>query len=234
MGEHREDGMRLRILLAVTMLTGTAGLAGWAALGGGQALEAAAPWTAAPAARAERSESLLVVARAPAEPPAPLLAPPPVPAHFGWDASLLSPHMLVLPPPTPATPETQAARVPAPPPRPEAKNPPPPSAVSAVRKDTPKPDRYDGKLTVAQVAHIKQRLRLTAEQEEQWKPVEAILIDLARKQARSGAKLTLSPDASMNLYWAAGPLMMSLREDQRNEARNLARAMGLESVASLI
>jgi hypothetical protein len=32
----------------------------------------------------------------------------------------------------------------------------------------------------------------------------------------------------------AGPLVMSLREDQKSEARNLARTMGLESVASLI
>jgi len=34
--------------------------------------------------------------------------------------------------------------------------------------------------------------------------------------------------------WAAMPLLMRLREDQKKEVRQLARVLGLESVASQI
>jgi hypothetical protein len=46
--------------------------------------------------------------------------------------------------------------------------------------------------------------------------------------------MTVSPDASQKLYWAAAPLIMNLRYDQKHEARRLARSMGLEEVASAI
>ena len=36
------------------------------------------------------------------------------------------------------------------------------------------------------------------------------------------------------LIWAAMPLLMRLREDQKHEVRKLARVMGLEQVASQI
>jgi hypothetical protein len=110
----------------------------------------------------------------------------------------------------------------------------------AVRKPliVPRLER-DGTLDVAQIANIKTALNLSPDQERHWLPVEAELRDIARQlaaQKASGRKPTLALGANeaQRLYWAAGPLIMSLREDQKREVRRLARAMGLEQVASLI
>lgn len=92
-------------------------------------------------------------------------------------------------------------------------------------------------LTVAQIHRIKKTLKLTPDQEGYWPPVEAALRDIAREQAAqkpTGRKMAVSPDASQKLYWAAAPLIMNLRYDQKHEARRLARSMGLEEVASAI
>jgi len=92
-------------------------------------------------------------------------------------------------------------------------------------------------LTVAQIQKIKRTLKLSPDQEGYWPPVEAALRDIAREQAAqkpAGRKMTVSPDASQKLYWAAAPLIMNLRYDQKHEARKLARSMGLEEVASAI
>lgn len=102
----------------------------------------------------------------------------------------------------------------------------------------PKLDK-DNLLSPAQIGHIKANLNLTPDQERYWAPVEAELKQLARQlaaQKAAGRKPTLSLGATdaQRLYWAAGPLIMSLREDQKREVRRLARAMGLEQVASLI
>jgi len=97
----------------------------------------------------------------------------------------------------------------------------------------------DGTLNVAQIANIKAALNLSPDQERYWMPVEAELRDIARQlaaQKAAGRKpaLALGANDAQRLYWAAGPLIMSLREDQKREARRLARSMGLEQVASLI
>jgi hypothetical protein len=92
-------------------------------------------------------------------------------------------------------------------------------------------------LTVAQIHKIKKTLKLTPDQEGYWPPVEAALRDIAREQAGqkpTGKKIAVSADASQKLYWAAAPLIMNLRYDQKHEARRLARSMGLEEVASAI
>jgi hypothetical protein len=92
-------------------------------------------------------------------------------------------------------------------------------------------------LTVAQIHKIKRTLKLTPDQEGYWPPVEAALRDIAKEQAAqkpTGRKMAVSPDASQKLYWAAAPLIMNLRYDQKHEARRLARSMGLEEVASAI
>ncbi|HEY0566693.1 MAG TPA: hypothetical protein VGD13_00990 [Xanthobacteraceae bacterium] len=92
-------------------------------------------------------------------------------------------------------------------------------------------------LTVAQIQKIKKTLKLSPDQEGYWPPVEAALRDIAREQAAhkpAAKKMTVSADASQKLYWAAAPLIMSLRYEQKHEARRLARSMGLEEVASAI
>jgi len=93
-----------------------------------------------------------------------------------------------------------------------------------------------------QIAGIKSRLRLTAEQVEYWPAVEAALRDVVRTQLHEGrlkhvhgkASIDVNTPEVQKLVWAAMPLLMRLREDQKHEVRKLARVMGLESVASQI
>jgi hypothetical protein len=107
------------------------------------------------------------------------------------------------------------------------------------RKALVEPRLEDGVLSVTQIARIKASLRLTPDQERYWGAVENELREIARQVAAQKAsgkkpKIALSAVDAQRLYWAAGPLIMSLREDQKQEVRRLARAMGLEQVASLI
>jgi hypothetical protein len=157
------------------------------------------------------------------------------------DTSLLSPHPMLAPNNQPV--RQAASRAPEPVPTSDAEvtaslrsSP----ALLEVKKAMiePRLDR-DGSLTVAHIAGIKASLRLSSDQEKYWVPVEAELREIARQLAAQKAsgkksKIALGADAAQRLYWAAGPLIMSLRDDQKQEARRLARAMGLEQVASLI
>jgi len=94
-----------------------------------------------------------------------------------------------------------------------------------------------------QIAGLKSRLHLTEDQMEYWPAVEAALRDVARTQLHAasarrarGAKVSIdvnSPEVQKLIY-AAMPLLMRLREDQKREVRKLARVIGLEQVASQI
>jgi len=97
-------------------------------------------------------------------------------------------------------------------------------------------------LSDAQIAGIKERLRLSAEQEYYWPAVEDALRAVARKIhaiRQSDAHATgvpIDPDAAevQQLKTAAMPLLFQLREDQKQEVRSLARLIGLEKVAAQI
>ena len=105
----------------------------------------------------------------------------------------------------------------------------------------PKAPASTGLLDDGQISGLKGRLRLTSEQAEYWPAVEAALRDVARTHLRgtrhaSGGKLNIdtnSPEVQ-KLIWAAMPLLMRLREDQKSEVRKLARVIGLEQVAAQI
>ena len=98
-----------------------------------------------------------------------------------------------------------------------------------------------GLLDDGQIAGLKGRLRLTSDQAEYWPAVEAALRDVVRTQLRGtkhapGGKVNIdinSPEVQ-KLIWAAMPLLMRLRDDQKSEVRKLARVIGLEQVASQI
>lgn len=114
-------------------------------------------------------------------------------------------------------------------------------AKSAPEQARPAPADKDALLmTPGRISRIKDALRLTADQEMHWPPIETALREIGRQQLdaqKRGHKLpkdALSPEVTQQLYWSAGPLIMSLRPDQKNEARSLARSMGLERVASLL
>ena len=99
-----------------------------------------------------------------------------------------------------------------------------------------------GLLDDAQIASIKGRLRLTADQEGYWAPVEAALRDVVKQQSREARRkeglgpvaIDVNSPEVQRLTWAAMPLLMRMREDQKREVRTLARVIGLDAVASQI
>jgi hypothetical protein len=97
-------------------------------------------------------------------------------------------------------------------------------------------------LSDVQIAGIKERLRLSADQESYWPAVENALravarkIHATRKADPNATGAPIDPDAEevQQLKSAAMPLLFQLREDQKREVRTLARIIGLEKVASMI
>ena len=99
-----------------------------------------------------------------------------------------------------------------------------------------------GLLNDAQLTGIKNRLRLTAEQAEQWPAVEEALRDVAHRHLQGrgthkhnapGTIETNSPEVQ-RLIAVSAPLIRQLREDQKREVRELVRMIGLGTVASHI
>jgi hypothetical protein len=124
---------------------------------------------------------------------------------------------------------------------PVAARPLPPDPRLALPKpqfEPPKVDhRYDGVLTLAEISRIKTNLRLTPQQEPQWRPVEAVMRDIGRQQTaqvQAGRKPEVDNGSVQRLYMAAQPLLGTLRPDQKEQIRKLARQMGYASVASMI
>ncbi|MDB5522058.1 MAG: hypothetical protein JWR73_326 [Tardiphaga sp.] len=106
----------------------------------------------------------------------------------------------------------------------------------------PAPQKTYTLLSDAQIAGIKDRLKLTPSQESYWPGVEAALRAIARKihdkkQSNPVAgSPPIDPESAevSQLKSAAMPLLFQLREDQKREVRALARIIGLEAVASRI
>jgi hypothetical protein len=107
----------------------------------------------------------------------------------------------------------------------------------------PQPQKTYALLSDAQIAGIKDRLRLSSDQESYWPAVEAALRAVARKihvarqtNPNATAASIIDPDSDevQQLKSAAMPLLFQLREDQKDEVRSLARVIGLEKVASQI
>ena len=116
---------------------------------------------------------------------------------------------------------------------------PPPKPKLAAK---PAPQKSYALLSDAQIAGIKERLRLSSDQESYWPAVETALRAVARKihATRQGdpnaTGIPIDPDAAevQQLKSAAMPLLFQLREDQKQEVRTLARLIGLEKVAAQI
>ena len=166
------------------------------------------------------------------------------------EPALFSPNPMV--PPHAPRPNVQAARPerasPAlPPARPKPAAPRPYAEAKAVAAP---PAAYRGAdrpgfvLDDAQIASIKQRLRLTPDQERMWPAVEAALRNIAYERARDARRrgvgangtaiASIDPNgaAVQDLKSAAIPLIMSFNDEQRNEVRSLAHVMGLDRLAS--
>ena len=119
--------------------------------------------------------------------------------------------------------------------------PPPPKPKAAAPAKPPVQKNYT-LLSDAQIAGIKDRLKLSPDQESCWPGVEKSLRAIARKMhanrqsdPAAGAP-PIDPDWEevQQLKSAAMPLLFQLREDQKREVRALARVIGLERVASMI
>jgi hypothetical protein len=124
---------------------------------------------------------------------------------------------------------------------------PPPRPVVEVKRPTIVPElhaappaaRYPGVLTSAEIARIHRDLRLSPDQEPRWPPVEGALREMGSQQIlliRHGQQPIISPNdwPPQRLYSVAGPLLMSLRPDQKEQVRRLCRSLGFEAVASML
>ena len=106
----------------------------------------------------------------------------------------------------------------------------------------PAPQKSYALLSDAQIAGIKDRLKLSSSQEYYWPSVESALRNVARKiQANKlsnpqvqGVPIDPNCDEVQQLKSAAMPLLFQLRDDQKEEVRKLARIIGLEKVAQQI
>jgi hypothetical protein len=132
---------------------------------------------------------------------------------------------------------------------------PAPSAAKSKQPDIKQPDpkppvaakppvhKSYALLSDAQIAGIKDRLKLTPDQEYYWPGIENALRAVSRKiqaarlsDPNNAAAIKIDPDAAevQELKSAAMPLLFQLREDQKREVRSLARLIGLEKVAAAI
>jgi hypothetical protein len=130
----------------------------------------------------------------------------------------------------PATVFSLAAKTPAPP-KPQVEAAPASAQPKLVDR------RYEGVFTPAEIARLKSSLRLTPDQEPLWRPLEAELRKVGKQQMAAvdgGGKPDIPRSAYDPLYRAGMPLLQSLRPDQKERVRILARKMGYGAVASMI
>ena len=120
--------------------------------------------------------------------------------------------------------------------------PPPPLPPKPKAASKPPAQKSYALLSDAQIASIKERLKLSSYQESYWPAVENALRAVARKIHASrqadptGGGAIIDPESAevQQLKSAAMPLLFQLREDQKREVRSLARLIGLEKVAEAI
>ena len=80
----------------------------------------------------------------------------------------------------------------------------------------------------AQIASLKQRLKLTREQERYWPAVEQALRVVAFRKSRDGSA-TIDPASVQGLTLAARELLKYLSEPQKREVEMLAHLVGLKN-----
>jgi hypothetical protein len=105
-------------------------------------------------------------------------------------------------------------------------------------REQPAADPYDGRVMTARtIRRLRAALRLLPEQLSHWRPVEAILHEIGRAQVaqiKAGRKPEVGTGPMMRLYYAAQPLLGTLRPDQKERIRSLARSLGYGHVASML
>jgi hypothetical protein len=113
-----------------------------------------------------------------------------------------------------------------------------PAAAPAAAPKRPNPPPHpatssNAVLNAAQIASIRERLKLSSYQDQLWPPVESALKDISYQHKGSGHATIDTTSASVQrLKSAAFPLIMSLSSEQKDEVRSMVRLMGLESLAA--
>jgi hypothetical protein len=85
-----------------------------------------------------------------------------------------------------------------------------------------------GVFTPGRIASFKATLKLNADQERYWAPVEGILSDLARQPDPAAA---LDRNSLNRLLVVTMPLFERLSAEQKRELLTIARSMGILAVA---
>jgi hypothetical protein len=90
--------------------------------------------------------------------------------------------------------------------------------------------------TDSEIAGIETKLKLTPRQQAYWPAVASALRDIDYAGRRDDSSLAIDPNSPgvQQLKSAAFPLIMSFDEEQKSQVRQLARNLGLESVASAL
>ena len=115
--------------------------------------------------------------------------------------------------------------------------PPKPKAVAK-----PAPQKNYALLSDVQIAGIKERLKLSPDQEAYWPGSKPRYAPSPARSMRAEGNPSLPPDVPIDpeaeevaqLKSAAMPLLFQFRDDQKSEVRSLARIIGLEHVAAMI
>ena len=98
-------------------------------------------------------------------------------------------------------------------------------SVERVRLPPPRAANRNWVFSDSQIASVKSRLRLTAEQEKHWPAMEAALRELAWEQGRNGS--TLNAQGVQRLTEVAEGFLAQLNDAQKREVRVLANVAGL-------
>ena len=101
--------------------------------------------------------------------------------------------------------------------------------------------KYETVMSSGHVARLKAVLKLTAEQEPLWPAIDRAFREISQSQAASPglvqgikqrvAQVALNSLALRRLATAAQPLIRTLSDEQKQNALQFARSMGLHSVA---
>jgi hypothetical protein len=201
--------------------------------------------------REDKADKLKVVGlvMASLEPPPPKAASPAVPAEPSPQAAATPPAVQL--PSAEHAPEPLRQAYASPAPADEIELPHEAAAHAAVVAEPPPKPKVAEKpaspksyalLSDAQIAGIKERLKLSPDQEYYWPSVETALravahrIEANRRANPHAGSMPIDPDSPevQELKSAAMPLLFGLREDQKREVRSLARLIGLEKVAEMI
>jgi hypothetical protein len=84
-------------------------------------------------------------------------------------------------------------------------------------------------LTDARIAECKAMLKLSADQERYWVPIEVTLRDIARRP--NATRATLDDKSLKRLLALAMPLFQRLDPEQKRDLMTLARSLGLFRLA---